>query len=42
MLEKIKRIKPNYIHRIHFDARQFPERKHLWDGFVIEFCKQML
>lgn len=27
--------------RIHFDARSFPERKDLWDGFILNFVKEL-
>ena len=26
---------------IHFDAWQFPNRKELWEGFLIDFARQL-
>jgi hypothetical protein len=41
MIEQAKKKSEEYIKRVQFDAWMFPERKELWDGFVIEFFQQL-
>lgn len=42
MLNEMKILVSDDAKWLHFDARQFPDRKELRDGFVIEFTKQLI
>ena len=39
MLEQIKARKAKDSVWIHFDAWKYPDRKNLWEGFVLDFAK---
>ena len=41
LIEQIKKKRVNDEQWIHFDAWQFPERKELWDGLVLETARQL-
>lgn len=41
LIEQIRKQKELTEQWIHFDAWQFPERKELWDGLVLETARQL-
>lgn len=41
-LEEVKRYDTSWNIWVQFDARQYPDRKELRDGFVIQFTQQVL
>lgn len=41
MLENLKDTITGDIHWVHFDAWKYPERNNLWEGFVLDFVRQV-
>lgn len=41
MIEQMKKQSEKHIKRVQFDAWMFPERKELWDGFILNFWKNL-
>ncbi len=41
MLEALKEQLGDSVHWIHFDAWKYPDRNHLWEGFVLDFVQQL-
>jgi hypothetical protein len=41
MLENLKDAAGDDIQWVHFDAWKYPERNNLWEGFVLDFVRQV-
>lgn len=41
MLYQIQKQKQDSVHWINFDAWKYPERRDLWEGFVLDFADQV-
>ncbi len=41
LIEQIRKQKETTEQWVHFDAWQFPERKELWDGLILETARQL-